>query len=267
MSENNWTVGKYLAARLAELEVRHYFTVPSDYNLILLDEFLNIDQLQMVSCCNELNAGYAADGYARATGGLAVAVVTYSVGGLSLLNAVAGAYAEDLPLIAVSGAPNTNSTAEYELLNHTLGEVQYDYVREIFSRVTADAITIQHPSEAPSQIDQALETVLRTRKPVYLEIACNISAAPVSAPNSRVFSARLSSNQRSLDRADDKGWGCRVTTEAKLANALSKALTHEGLALIEVQVDRDDCSKNLLEWGSHVAKNNGRPPRHLSWRY
>lgn len=60
-----------------------------------------------------------------------------------------------------------------------------------------------------------------------------------------------------------KGWGCQVKTEAELAAALSKALTHDGLSLIEVHVDRDDCSENLLEWGGHVAKNNGRPPRHL----
>ncbi|QEG37199.1 alpha-keto acid decarboxylase family protein [Bythopirellula goksoeyrii] len=223
MSENNWTVGKYLAARLAELDVLHYFTVPGDYNLILLDEFLKIDQLKMVSCCNELNAGYAADGYARATGGLAVAIVTYSVGGLSLLNAVAGAYAEDLPLIAISGAPNTNSTSEYEVLHHTLGEVEYDYVREIFSRVTADAVTIQHPAEAPAQIDRALESALRTRKPVYLEVASNIAAASVSAPNPRDFTTRLPSDQRSLDSA--------IEHAATLLNASKKPVLLAGAKL------------------------------------
>lgn len=201
MAEDTWTVGKYLAARLAELDVRHYFTVPGDYNLILLDEFLKIDQLQMISCCNELNAGYAADGYARATGSLAAVVVTYSVGGLSALNAIAGAYAEDLPIVTISGGPNTNSTAEYEVLHHTLGKVDYDYVREIYARVTADAVTIQHPSEASSQIDRALETALRSRKPVYLEVACNIASAPISAPHPHQFASRPPSDQQSLTSA------------------------------------------------------------------
>lgn len=201
MAEFPWTVGTYLATRLAELEVAHYFTVPGDYNLILLDEFLKVDQLQMVSCCNELNAGYAADGYARATGGLAALVVTYSVGGLSALNAIAGAYAEDLPIVAISGAPNTNSTAEYEVLHHTLGKVDYDYVREIFARVTAEAVTIQQPTEAPTQVDHALELALRTRKPVYVEVACNVAAAPVSAAQPRDFSRFLQSDQRSLRKA------------------------------------------------------------------
>ena len=75
--------------------------------MLLLDELLKNKNLQMISCCNELNGGYAADGYARAHG-LAALVVTYSVGGLSAINAIAGAYAEDLPLIVISGAPGTD---------------------------------------------------------------------------------------------------------------------------------------------------------------
>lgn len=63
------TVGQYLAARLAKIGLGHYFAVPGDYNLVLLDEVLKSPDLRMISCCNELNAGYAADGYARATGG------------------------------------------------------------------------------------------------------------------------------------------------------------------------------------------------------
>ena len=56
------TVGGYLAARLAQIGLRHYFAVPGDYNLVLLDELLKNRDLEMISCCNELNAGYAADG-------------------------------------------------------------------------------------------------------------------------------------------------------------------------------------------------------------
>ena len=129
MTTKSHTVGAYLAGRLQEVGIGHYFAVPGDYNLVLLDELLKNPDLEMISCCNELNAGYAADGYARATGGPSAAVVTFSVGGLSLINAVAGAYAEDLPMIAISGGPNTNSEAEYELLHHTLGEVDHEGVK------------------------------------------------------------------------------------------------------------------------------------------
>ena len=72
----------------------------------------------MIGCCYELNAGYAADGYALERSGPSALVVTFSVGALSAVNAVAGAYAEDIPVIAISGGPNTNSEAELEVLHH-----------------------------------------------------------------------------------------------------------------------------------------------------
>ena len=217
------TVGQYLAARLAEVGITDYFAVPGDYNLVLLDEVLKHPDLRMISCCNELNAGYAADGYARARGGAAAVFVTYSVGGLSLLNAVAGAYAEDLPLIAVSGGPNTNSAAEYELLHHTLGEVDYDYQREIFHRVTTEAVIIHHPKEAPHQIDAAIGAALRRRKPVYLEIACNIANAPVSTPHPRAF--------QSLPPSDPAALAAAVGDAAAQLNAAQKPTLVAGVKL------------------------------------
>ncbi|WP_120632906.1 thiamine pyrophosphate-binding protein [Ruegeria sp. EL01] len=201
MTSERWTVGSYLAKRLQEAGISDYFVVPGDYNLVLLDKLLSNPDLQMISCCNELNAGYAADGYARATGGPSAAVVTFSVGGLSLLNAVAGAYAEDIPMIAISGGPNTNSEAEWEYLHHTLGEVDYGYQREVFSRVTAEAVIIHHPSLAPAAIDRAIDTAMLRRKPVYIEIASNIAGAQTSAPVPRSFARQVTSDPNSLAAA------------------------------------------------------------------
>ncbi len=195
------TVGTYLASRLKDIGLQHYFAVPGDYNLVLLDELLKQTDLKMIGCCNELNAGYAADGYARATGGAAAIVVTYSVGGLSLINAIAGAYAEDLPLIVISGGPNTNSEADYELLHHTLGEVDYNYQKEIYERVTADAVILRHPALAPGQIDCAIATALTKRKPVYIEIACNIAGETTTKPITRNFTTLPQSDPHALKAA------------------------------------------------------------------
>jgi hypothetical protein len=70
-------IGSYLAKRLADAGLNHYFAVPGDFTLALLDEFIKEERLSMIGCCNELNAGYAADGYSRATGGLSAVCVTY----------------------------------------------------------------------------------------------------------------------------------------------------------------------------------------------
>lgn len=217
------TVGRYLAARLEQIGLKHYFTVPGDYNLVLLDELLSNHNLQMISCCNELNAGYAADGYARSTGGAAAVCVTYSVGGLSLINAVAGAYAEDLSLIAISGGPNTNSEAEHELLHHTLGEIDYGYVREMFGRVTAHSVQITNVMDAPTQIDHAISTALRLRKPVYLEVAANIANAPVPEPHEMALTPHWKSDPQSLAAA--------VQHASELLNDAAKPVLVAGVQL------------------------------------
>jgi pyruvate decarboxylase len=64
-----------------------------------------------------------------------------------------------------------------------------------------------------------------------------------------------------FNAGEGNGKGCRVTTEGELDAAIDKALAHDGPSLIEVAIDRDDCSRNLLSWGAHVATNNARPPR------
>jgi pyruvate decarboxylase len=196
------TIGGYLATRLEQVGIHHYFAIPGDYNLALLDRILENPNLTMIGCCNELNAGYAADGYARAHGAAAM-VVTYSVGGLSAINAVAGHYAEDLPVIVISGGVNTHSEPENQILHHTLGEVRYDYVREMFRPLTTAVENVRFVEEAPAQIDRAIATCLRTRKPVYLEIACNLANQKVPTPQPYQFHGKLGSDPQSLAEAVD----------------------------------------------------------------
>jgi len=175
------TVGTYLAARLSQIGLKHHFAVAGDFNLVLLDQLLTNQELEQVYCSNELNCGYSAEGYARACGA-AAAVVTFSVGGLSAINAIAGAYAENLPVILVSGAPNTNDRATDHLLHHTMATHDFSYQLEIARRITCAAVSITSATEAPQQIDHAIRTALREKKPAYIEIACNIAAAPCAAP-------------------------------------------------------------------------------------
>jgi len=217
------TVGQYVAARLKQTGIRHYFTVPGDYNLVLLDELLKEPDLTMISCCNELNAAYAADGYSRATGGPAAIVVTFSVGGLSAINGIAGAYAESLPLIILSGGPNTNSEAENELLHHTIGVVDYGYQREMFDRVTAEAVIIRHAAEAPAQIDRAINTALRTSKPVYIEIPANLAGRPTSAPHPRSFNLAQTPDPVAFEDA--------AAHAAEFLNAAAKPVLVAGVGL------------------------------------
>mmetsp|Transcript_13534 Transcript_13534/g.25895 ORF Transcript_13534/g.25895 Transcript_13534/m.25895 type:complete len:549 (-) Transcript_13534:202-1848(-) len=168
-------MGCYLARRFVQLGIEDFFCVPGDYNLVLLDQFLREKKLRMINCCNELNAGYAADGYARAKG-VAVLCVTFTVGGLSAINAVAGSYSDNLPVIVISGCPNSNDFSTERVVHHTIGLPQFSQVSSCFRQVTCHTAIIKSVENAAQKIDYAIEQALALRKPVYLEIACNLPA-------------------------------------------------------------------------------------------
>ncbi|NJK38575.1 MAG: alpha-keto acid decarboxylase family protein [Oscillatoriales cyanobacterium RM2_1_1] len=169
-SSTNPTVADYLISRLKTIGIRHIFGVPGDYVLKLMDYILE-SSIQLINTCNELNAGYAADAYGRLNG-VGALCVTYGVGGLSLVNALAGAYAEEVPLIVISGAPKTSARGNHLLMHHTTGD--YNLQLSIFDKVTVAAVTITHPNQAAEKIDQAIMACLRYKRPVYIEIPADI---------------------------------------------------------------------------------------------
>lgn len=226
------TVGTYLAQRLQELGLADFFAIPGDYNLGLLDELLKNTSLNMINCCNELNAGYAADGYARVKG-ISALVLTYSVGGLSAVNAVAGAYAENLPVIVISGGPNTNSVQDAEILHHTLATENYNYVRDMFAHITAHTVFIHRSSDAPMQIDTAIAIALTEKKPVYIEIACNIADKSVSPPTQRALNNKRLSDTSSLKAAIAEAGAVLNAAVKPVLIAGSKARHCEALKTIE----------------------------------
>ena len=129
------SLGRYLARRLVQIGASDVFSVPGDFNLVLLDHLLSEPNLKLIGCCNELNAGYAADGYARANG-VGACVVTFTVGGLSILNAIAGAYSENLPVICIVGGPNSNDYGTNRILHHTIGLPDFSQELRCFQQVT-----------------------------------------------------------------------------------------------------------------------------------
>ncbi|XP_038988349.1 pyruvate decarboxylase 1-like [Phoenix dactylifera] len=171
------TLGRHLARRLVQVGVNDVFSVPGDFNLTLLDHLLAEPGLNLVGCCNELNAGYAADGYARSRG-VGACVVTFTVGGLSVLNAIAGAYSENLPVICIVGGPNSNDYGTNRILHHTIGLPDFSQEHRCFQTVTGYQAVVTNLENAHELIDTAISTALRESKPVYISISCNLPAIP-----------------------------------------------------------------------------------------
>ncbi|KAG8378953.1 hypothetical protein BUALT_Bualt07G0038100 [Buddleja alternifolia] len=158
------TLGRHLARRLVQIGVGDVFSVPGDFNLTLLDHLIAEQGLNNVGCCNELNAGYAADGYARAHG-VGACVVTFTVGGLSVLNAIAGAYSENLPVICIVGGPNTNDYGTNRILHHTIGLPDFSQELRCFQTITCCQAIVNNLEDAHEQIDRAIATALKESKP------------------------------------------------------------------------------------------------------
>ncbi|CAJ1975993.1 unnamed protein product [Sphenostylis stenocarpa] len=171
------TLGHHIARRLVEIGVKDVFTVPGDFNLALLDYLVAEPELNLIGCCNELNAGYCADGYARYKG-VSACVVTFNVGGLSILNAIAGAYSEDLPIICIVGAPNSNDYGSNKILHHSIGLPDFSQELRCFQHVTCHQAVVNNLEDAHELIDTAIATALRESKPVYISIACNLPGIP-----------------------------------------------------------------------------------------
>ncbi len=205
----DWTVARYLLDRLRGAGIGHLFGVPGDYVLNFLDEVI-ASPLQWVGNCNELNAGYAADGYARIRGAGA-AVVTYGVGGLSILNAAAGAFAERVPLIIISGAPPAHRRESGALVHHLVSH--YYLQREIYEKVTCEAAILTDPGSAPGQIDRAIGSCLARKLPVYLEIPADMVRTPCRPPGPMPAASPPASDGASLVE-------CVAEAAAMLANSV-----------------------------------------------
>lgn len=183
------TVIQYVLSRLRQLGISDIFGVPGDYAFPINDAICDDPELQFVGSCNELNAAYAADGYARIKG-LAAINTTYGPGELGALSGVAGSYAEHLPIFHLIGQPPRAMQRAGAVAHHTLGNGEFD----LFYEMTAPAVcarTILSPENCITETERLIAAALYHRRPVYMAIPNDVadqpivgSAAPIAPPQS-----------------------------------------------------------------------------------
>jgi indolepyruvate decarboxylase len=190
-----YTIGDYLLDRLSALGIDHLFGVPGDYNLQFLDHVIAHDAVCWVGCANELNAAYAADGYARVQGAGAL-LTTYGVGELSAINGSAGSFAEYVPVLHIVGAPRTASQQRGELLHHTLGDGNFSHFYQMSAPVSCAQAQLT-VDNACREIDRVLQEMMAHRRPAYLMLPADVAKAPTSPPGCplAVASSTVDDNQ------------------------------------------------------------------------
>ncbi len=160
------SIGSYLIQRLQDYGVRDVFGIPGDFVLQFYG-MLEDSPVRVIGTTNEACAGYAADGYARING-IGAVCVTYCVGGLSLCNAVAGAYAEKSPVIVISGSPGMSERRSDPLLHHRVKD--FNTQREVFEKITIASASLEDELTAFREIDRCLAACVRFKRPVFLEL-------------------------------------------------------------------------------------------------
>lgn len=228
-----YSVADYLLDRLSQCGVEHLFGVPGDYNLQFLDHVIDSPVIRWVGCANELNASYAADGYARCKG-FAALLTTFGVGELSAMNGIAGSFAEYVPVLHIVGAPCSAAQQKGELMHHTLGDGELRHFFKMSEPITA-AQAILTEQNACYEIDRVLSVMRRERRPGYLMLPADVAKKPAIPPVS-VFTDEL----LPLDHACLQAF--REAAEARLATSQRTALLADFLVL------RYGLKKSLQAW-------------------
>jgi len=174
---SNPSVALYVANRLSDLGIDRVFGVPGDYAFSFNDEVEKCQSLKWVACANELNASYAADGYARVKGS-AILSTTYGVGELSALNGVMGALAQRVPLFHVVGAPPRRVVNQKLITHHSLGDGVYGNFEHL-SAATACVKAFLTPQNAIAELERVIDEVFKQSRPGYIIIPMDYGYLPV----------------------------------------------------------------------------------------
>jgi TPP-dependent 2-oxoacid decarboxylase len=172
-------LGDFLVAYLKRAGVTHIFGLPGDLVLGLFHRFGRDRGLEIVTLSHEPAVGFAADGYSRSTRRLGVVCVTYGAGGHNVVNPIAGAYAEQVPLLVVSGGPGA-AEASVAGIHHQVKDVEAQC--RILSEVTCSARILRHPELVAREIHETVTRIMTEHRPGYLEIHRDRVDVPISVP-------------------------------------------------------------------------------------
>jgi alpha-keto-acid decarboxylase len=244
-----YTVGDYLLDRLAELGVSEIFGVPGDYNLAFLDHIVAHPRIRWVGNANELNAGYAADGYGRLRG-MAAVVTTFGVGELSAANAIAGSYAEHVPVVHIVGGPSKDAQGTRRALHHSLGDGDFEHFLRVSREITCAQANLM-PASACREIDRVLSEVREQKLPGYILMSTDVARFPTEAPTAPLPRYTGGTSPRALSLFTDAA--TRLIADQQLT-VLADLLVHRLQAVKELEalLAADVVPHATLMWGKSL---------------
>ena len=193
------TLATFLFDALDHAGVRQIFGIPGDFALPLYEALQKDGRFQLVRFSHEPAVGFAADGSARITGGLGVCCVTYGAGGLNMVNSVACAYAEESPLIVLSGGPGRAERRRGVNVHHQVKT--FESQLKVYTEVTEFAAILDDAETAAAHITRAIDVASRFKRPVYLEVPRDMVNEPIGVGDLKPRVADSGADEGAVDEA------------------------------------------------------------------
>src|SRR5271156_1777202 len=179
--KRHMALGDFLVAYLRKIGVSHVFGIPGDLALKLFFALGRKHRLEIVTFSHEPGVGFAADGYARATGRIGVVCVTYGAGGHNMVNPVAGSFSERVPLLVLSGGPGEEEHKLGTLIHHQAREIESQH--RIYMEVTCASAVLTDPYRAARQFHEVVRAVWAEQRPGYIEIHRDMVDREIEVPD------------------------------------------------------------------------------------
>jgi len=226
-------LGDFLVAYLTKIGVTHLFGIPGDLVIRLFFRFGRGRAFRIVTLSHEPGVGFAADGYARATGRLAVVCVTYGAGGHNMVNAVAGSFSERVPVLVISGGPGEEERRLGMLIHHQAKEIESQH--RIYQELTCAARVLDDPRTAAESVHDVVRAVWREQQPGYLEIHRDMVERRIPVPRDILEWDGTLAFRRSDDRKVEEA----VRETAERFNASRRPLTMVGIETFRFKLQRE----------------------------
>jgi indolepyruvate decarboxylase len=171
---------QFLFDLLYQQGVRQIFGIPGDFVLNLYQALEQYGKFQLVTLSHEPAVGFAADGSARITNGLGVCLITYGAGGLNMVNSVACAYAEESPIVIISGGPGRAEKRTGVMVHHEVKSYESQF--RVYQEVVEFGAILDDPGTAAVAIRRAINVALKFTRPVYLEVPRDMVFSEITIP-------------------------------------------------------------------------------------
>ena len=242
--KRHMALGDFLVAYLRKIGVSHVFGIPGDLALKLFFTLGRKHGMEIITLSHEPGVGFAADGYARATGKIGVICVTYGAGGHNMVNPVAGSFSERVPILIFSGGPGEEERKLGTLIHHQAREIESQ--RRIYNEVTCAGAVLTDPRTAADELHRVVKAIWAEQRPGYVEIHRDMVDRQIEVPEELIeWDGRLHFQESDARKVEEA-----AHETAAMFNASRKPVLIAG-----IEIHRFKASQDLVE----LAEKMGAP--------